>query len=124
MTTDTSINKTITSHSVLIIDDEPDLCLLLHKYFTRRGAAVAVTHSLHDGLQVLESMKPSALLLDNNLPDGLGWEHALQIAVSYPKLTIVLISAFHLPIPELPLATKVLVLEKPIRMADLECLFD
>ena len=62
------------SRTVLIIDDEVDLCLAIRKYLNKRGYMVYISHSLDDGMKKLATLKPDMLLLDNQLPDGLGWK--------------------------------------------------
>lgn len=105
---------------ILIIDDETDLCLLLKDYFVRRNYNVFLSHSLEDGERVLNSMDPDILFLDNNLPDGIGWNNAPAIAEAHPSTYIVLISAFHPEIPVMPVNTRYKVLEKPISIIDLD----
>jgi DNA-binding NtrC family response regulator len=105
---------------VLIIDDEIDLCLLLKTYFLRKGFEVHLSHSLKEGLGLLETLKPEILFLDNNLPDGVGWTVAAQLAKENPDLHINLISAFHPIIPSMPADAKYRVIEKPISMSDLD----
>ncbi len=109
--------------SILIIDDEKDLCLLLKDYFVRNNYSVLIAHTLQGGLQQLHTFKPDFLLLDNNLPDGAGWNAAPQLAVEYPTLFILFISAFRFLAPEMPDGAYYAVMEKPIRFADLDVLF-
>ena len=100
--------------SVLIIDDEIDLCMLLYSYLKRKNFDVQFTHNLKDGLVVISQMEPDILFLDNNLPDGLGWEMAPKLARDYPKTKINLISAFHPTSPYFDVETNVSIIEKPI----------
>jgi len=105
---------------ILIIDDETDLCLLLKNYFLRKNYEVIVSHSLAEGKLLLTKILPDILFLDNNLPDGTGWDFAPRIASGFPDTYIVLISAFHPPVPAMPLNARFRVIEKPISMADLD----
>lgn len=108
-------NKTI-----LIIDDEIDLCFLLKDYFVRKGYDVNVAHSLGDGIDKLYSTPPDILFLDNNLPDGTGWSKVDKFAHDFPRTYFVLISAFHPTIPVMPEGSKYMAIEKPIGFADLD----
>ncbi len=108
------------SKKILIIDDETDLCLLLKEYFLRKSYDVIISHTLKDGKAQLSSKKPDILFLDNNLPDGTGWQDAPSFAENFPGTYIVLISAFHPSVPVMPLNAKYRVIEKPIGMADLD----
>jgi DNA-binding response OmpR family regulator len=107
---------------VLIIDDETDLCLLLKSYFLKKEYNVFVSHRLDEGLLALDQEQPDILFLDNNLPDGTGWNLAPAIAQKYPQLQINLISAYH-PEPEPLDGHRVKIIEKPISFNDLDQIF-
>ena len=62
------------TRKILIIDDETDFCLLLKAYFVRKKYDVYLSYSLNQGMKLLEEVKPDIIFLDNNLPDGFGWE--------------------------------------------------
>lgn len=103
---------------LLIIDDEKDYCLLLHRFFLNRGFEVTICHTLNEGLITLSSRTFNILILDNDLPDGLGWNHANFIASNYADLKLALISA-HPRKHNLPLPKTAMVWEKPISMLEL-----
>jgi DNA-binding response OmpR family regulator len=105
---------------ILIIDDEIDLCLLLKDYFVRKNYEVTVTHTLEEGKDLLYKTKPGILFLDNNLPDGTGWNNAHQFAADLPETYIILISAFHPSKPVMPETAKYRTIEKPISFSDLD----
>ncbi|MBC7650438.1 MAG: response regulator [Deinococcales bacterium] len=100
--------------SVLIIDDETDLCILLYSYLKRKNFDVQFTHNLKDGLAIINSAQPDVLFLDNNLPDGFGWEIAPELSKTFPKIKIYLISAFHPNPPKFDDYNNVNIIEKPI----------
>ncbi len=108
---------------ILIIDDEIDLCLLLKEYFLRKNYDVLISHTLGEGKTLLKSYRPDILFLDNNLPDGVGWQDAPSFAASFPATYIVMVSAFHPTVPSMPSSAKYRVIEKPISMADLDSQF-
>jgi DNA-binding NtrC family response regulator len=105
---------------VLIIDDEIDLCHLLKSYFLRKNYEVYLSHTLDQGLSFLKTLEPDIVFLDNNLPDGYGWQLAPVIAKDYPDTYINLISAFHPTLPEMPDTAKYTIIEKPISLTDLD----
>lgn len=106
---------------VLIIDDEIDLCLLLQSYLSKRNYEVSTAHTLNDGFKKIETFSPDTLLLDNNLPDGMGWKEAGNIHRKYPDMNITLISAYHLPKDfNTSSCESVNILEKPISLNDIE----
>ena len=79
---------------ILIIDDEIDYCLLMKGYFLSKNYEVFMAHNLKDGLMALEKERPDDLFLDNNLPDGEGWQLTDQLLTQYPNLNIHLISSY------------------------------
>jgi len=105
---------------VLIIDDEIDLCLLLKSYFIRKNYDVHISHTLEEGSAQLKYLQPDIIFLDNNLPDGLGWASAPKLANSFPNTYIVLISAFHPEVPQMPENAHFQMIEKPISLSDLD----
>lgn len=108
------------SKKVLIIDDEVDLSMLLKDYFVRKNYEVTVSHSLAEGAAILSESAPDVLFLDNNLPDGIGWNIAPAIAENNPNIYIVLVSAFHPNVPHMPAGANFQVIEKPISFSDLD----
>ena len=105
---------------VLIIDDETDLSTLLGDYFQRKNCDVTISNTLTAGKEFIDTIHPDILILDNNLPDGVGWSFAPFIANQFPSTFILMISAFHPVVPEMPLHARYIVMEKPISMADLD----
>ena len=109
---------------VLIIDDEIDLCLLLKSYFLRKGYEVYLSHTLGEGISFLKTLRPDILFLDNNLPDGVGWSAAPELARENPGMFINLISAYHPDKPAMPEDSHYKVIEKPISLSDLDAQFN
>lgn len=106
---------------VLIVDDEIDLCTMLKAYLTKRNYDVHTAHTLKDGFSLLKSLTPDSLLLDNNLPDGMGWLAAENIQKQYPSLRITLISAYQsAKLFRDNLSEDINVIEKPISLNDVE----
>jgi two-component system, OmpR family, response regulator len=84
-----------TKKKVLIIDDEEDACLLLKRFFLKKNFEVFCSYTLTEGLQQVSKVQPDILFLDNNLPDGFGWEASASILKNNPHLEIHLISAYN-----------------------------
>jgi two-component system, OmpR family, response regulator len=105
--------------SVLIIDDETDFCLLMKNYFARRNYEVYIFHTLEEGMRNLEKINPDIIFLDNNLPDGLGWEKTDFIRKNFPNALINLISAYQYDHSYSDKLTSVRIWEKPISLSDL-----
>ena len=104
---------------VLIIDDETDFCLLMKNYFIRKNYEVHIFHTLEEGMKNLEKIRPDIIFLDNNLPDGLGWEKTEFICQHYPNTRINLISAYKYDQNFSGKSTSVRIWEKPISLTDL-----
>ena len=68
--------------------------MIMQSYFSNKNYEVFLTYTLQDGLQVLYEKRPDILFLDNNLPDGQGWEFIEEIVEKFPHIKIYLISAY------------------------------
>ena len=112
-------NQTNHFKRVLIIDDEADFCLLMKNYFVRRNFEVHIFHTLEEGMKNIETIKPDILFLDNNLPDGLGWEKTEYISEHFPHTLINLISAYQYDQSYSSKLSSVRIWEKPISLNDL-----
>ncbi|HTQ64534.1 MAG TPA: response regulator [Puia sp.] len=113
------MSKHASNKKVLIIDDETDFCLLLKNYFARRNYEVHISHTLKEGLRTLESIQPDIIFLDNNLPDGLGWEKTEYILQKYENSQLNLISAYQYSSSILTKFPAVKIWEKPISLNEL-----
>ncbi len=78
----------------LIIDDEMDICFLLSNIIRSKKLQASYVNSLADALPVLERLQPDMIFLDNHLPDGLGVDFIKQIKEFYPKMKVVMITAY------------------------------
>jgi len=108
---------------VLIIDDEVDYCIIMKSYFQDKGYEVTLAYTLQDGLAKLESLNPSILFLDNNLPDGKGWDHVEQIVEKFPHLRVYLVSAYGYKTDFSNYSPNITVWEKPISFTSLNAVF-
>ena len=104
---------------VLIIDDEADFCLLFKNYFVKKNYEVEISHTLKEGMENIEKFQPDILFLDNNLPDGLGWEKTEYITKNYPNIRINLISAYQYNPSISEKFSSIRIWEKPISMSEL-----
>jgi DNA-binding NtrC family response regulator len=104
---------------VLIIDDEEDFCENIGSFFKSIGLKVITAGSLEDGLRLLKEEAPEVLFLDNNLPDGEGWQQTSYLLEKYPTLKINLISAYRESSGEFENLPNVKVWEKPLSLKKL-----
>ncbi len=108
---------------ILIIDDEVDFCLLLTSFYSRKGYEVSFSHTLNEGLHSINKFVPDIIFLDNNLPDGLGWDAAAKIQHDFPKTELNLISAYKSDLPHLANLATVRILEKPLNLETLDLFY-
>jgi two-component system, OmpR family, response regulator len=81
--------------TVLIIDDEEELCLLMEMVLERKQFQATSIHSLVDALQTIEQLKPDYIFLDNHLPDGLGIDFIRKMIAARPQAKIVMMTAYN-----------------------------
>jgi two-component system OmpR family response regulator len=112
-------NQAASTKRVLIIDDETDFCLLMKNYFVRKNYEVYIFHTLEEGMKNLDAVNPDIIFLDNNLPDGLGWEKTEYISKHFPHTRINLISAYQYDHRISEKSASVRIWEKPISLTDL-----
>ena len=107
---------------IVIIDDEEDLCHLMKAYFLELNHDVFLANTLGSGLSLIKEVSPDVVFIDNNLPDGLGWEKMSYLMREYPSCKINLISAYDYLPPDLKDKENntVNVLEKPLRLNTLK----
>ncbi len=105
---------------ILIIDDEIDYCKIMKTYFQEKDIEVSAAYTLKDGMVQIEKNPPDILFLDNNLPDGQGWEMVNQILEKLPLLRIYLVSAYRQRADFKADRNNITVWEKPISLADLD----
>ncbi|MFZ6014218.1 MAG: response regulator [Bacteroidota bacterium] len=66
---------------ILIVDDEFDTCYLLSRMLKHKSFDVEYATTLTDARTCITQYRPDIILLDNNLPDGLGMDF-INYAVS------------------------------------------
>jgi len=79
--------------SILIIDDEEDLCWLLSNGLLAKGYDVSTANTLHQGVDLLQG-NPDLIFLDLKLPDGDGMDILPIIKEKTPESIVLIISAY------------------------------
>jgi two-component system response regulator PilR (NtrC family) len=79
--------------SVLVVDDEPDLCELLSITLQRMDLRPRTAHSIADAQRLLTSERPDLCLTDMQLPDGDGLELVKWIQQNSPSVPVAVITA-------------------------------
>lgn len=104
---------------ILIIDDEKDLCFLMESFLKKNNHSVEIAYTLMDGMERMKTFCADVLFLDNNLPDGNGWEKSKYFFEINPLLKLYLMTGYHSHIPSDIPGKDFIVLPKPITFADL-----
>lgn len=106
--------------SVLIIDDDPDICSLFESFFKPLHLSTISVNTLREAAIKLDKFIPAFIILDNSLPDGKGIDFINYIANNCPGVKIVVCSADNLEEELKSRATKVhLILKKPFMFKEL-----
>ena len=84
----------MTTHTALIVDDEPDIRDLLEITLTRMGIETLTAPDLTTARQLLEKHQPQLCLTDMNLPDGNGIDLVHWIQQHAPATPVAVITAY------------------------------
>jgi two-component system response regulator HydG len=80
--------------TILIIDDDRDMCLLLKRFLTRHGYEVLEAYNGKKALEILESTEPSLVMCDFRLDDMEGNVLLGKIKERYPHLPVIIITGY------------------------------
>jgi two-component system, NtrC family, response regulator AtoC len=80
------------SHALLVIEDEAVLGKNILIYMERHGYEVHLAESAEDGLALLETLRPDAVLLDFNLPGINGLEALARIRAFDPGIHVLMLT--------------------------------
>ena len=80
--------------TVLIVDDEPDICFLLGNMLKQKSFIPVIANTLQEGLDKLKKHMPALLFLDIHLPDGSGLDILGRVKKEFPALKIIMMSAY------------------------------
>jgi two-component system response regulator HydG len=80
--------------TILIIDDDRDMCLLLKRFLTRHGYEVLEAYNGKKALELLEETEPSLVMCDFRLEDMEGNVLLGKIKEKYPALPVIIITGY------------------------------
>ena len=80
--------------TILIIDDDRDMCLLLKRFLTRHGYEVLEAYNGKKALELLDSTEPSLVMCDFRLEDMEGNVLLGKIKEKYPRLPVIIITGY------------------------------
>lgn len=113
----------VMKEKILIVDDETDFCMIMKSYFIKKGYDVSLAFTLQEGLTVVKEFRPDILFLDNNLPDGQGWDAMNEIVEIIPQIRVYLISAHRNNFSFSVSSKNIVIWEKPISFGKLNAVF-
>ena len=78
---------------VLVVDDEPEVRLVLIEFLSSRGYDVTAASGGAEAVAIVETMKPDLVLLDVAMPDMDGLETLKRIVAIEPALAVIMVTA-------------------------------
>ena len=87
-------NKTTETKNmnILIIEDEGDISLILNLMLKKSDVEIEHVTTLAKADEFLKEQKTDIVIIDNQLPDGLGMDYIKTIKEDYPTLKIIMIT--------------------------------
>jgi two-component system response regulator HydG len=86
------VDEALGQPSVLVVDDDPDLCATLWDLFRERGYRVALAHDASEAAEQLRAGSIKVVLIDMRLPSADGSEVFRMVRESCPDAHTVLIT--------------------------------
>jgi CheY-like chemotaxis protein len=78
---------------ILVVDDEPEVRLVLTEFLESRGYEVKAVSSGSEALTIVDEVKPHVVLLDVTMPEMDGMETLKRLAALKPGLPIIMVTA-------------------------------
>ncbi len=78
--------------NILIIEDEGDISLILNLMLKKDAIDIEHVTTLAKATTQLQQQNPDIVIIDNQLPDGLGIEYVKEIKSTYPLIKIIMIT--------------------------------
>jgi two-component system NtrC family response regulator len=84
----------MTTHDILVIDDERLICKACHMTLSKKGYAVDTCMSGKEGLEKILDGKYDAVLLDMKLPDIDGMEILMKVKGAQPNVFVIVMTGY------------------------------
>jgi two-component system nitrogen regulation response regulator GlnG len=78
---------------ILVVDDEPEVRLVLTEFLESRGYEVTAASSGAEAISLVDAVKPHVVLLDVTMPEMDGIETLKRLAAANPGLPIIMVTA-------------------------------
>jgi two-component system nitrogen regulation response regulator GlnG len=78
---------------ILVVDDEPEVRLVLTEFLESRGYEVTAAGSGAEAISLVDVVKPHVVLLDVTMPEMDGMETLKRLAAANPGLPIIMVTA-------------------------------
>lgn len=89
-----AMSPTTLTHSILVVDDDPDIVLALQDFLDHDGYQVSVAGTCTEALSQAIEHRYNAVLLDLGLPDGDGSSVLRTLQELQPQLPVIILTAF------------------------------
>jgi len=90
----TAKQKRKVAKKILVVEDEGPMGLVLDMILKEKKFELDYVNNLLSADEYLQKQEPSAIILDNKLPDGFGVDFISYIKKKYPSIKIIMISGF------------------------------
>ena len=91
------MNKEVTRRKILVIDDEPELLMLMMEMLTDEGCHALSAANGPDGIRLNEQENPDLIILDLRMPEMDGIETLRQIRKKDDKVKVVILTGYGSP---------------------------
>jgi len=105
--------------SVLVVDDDPDICEMIHTAFTLRGAHVESAVNGEDALEITRREQFHAAFVDFSMTGLSGHDLGRALAQAQPSMPIIFMSGVEIPNEEKPYYADFL--KKPFDLHEIQC---
>lgn len=82
-----------TGWTVLLVEDEMSLRMIISRNLTQRGYHPVAADSVGEALVKMMAQMPDIIVLDINLPDGTGWELLQWLQAINRRVVVIVYSA-------------------------------
>ena len=86
--------KSKVAKKILVVEDEGQMGLVLDMILEEKKFQLDYVNNLLSADEYLQKQEPSAIILDNKLPDGFGVDFIGYIKKKHPSVKIIMISGF------------------------------